>query len=229
MKKIMNVAIDGPAGAGKSTIARRAAKELGYIYVDTGAMYRGMAYHMLKKGIDLLDEAAVSAEAEKLSVSISYEKGEQAVLVNDENVTPFIRTPEVSAAASTVSAYPKVRAALLNLQKDLAKKQSVLMDGRDIGTVVLPQADVKIFLTASAEIRGKRRYDELISKGQTADLNQIIEDVKKRDEQDMNRAIAPLRQAEDAVLVDSSEMSIDQVTERIVRLVKAKEDRKEEA
>ncbi|MDD6352441.1 MAG: (d)CMP kinase [Lachnospiraceae bacterium] len=225
MKKIMNVAIDGPAGAGKSTIARRAAKELGYIYVDTGAMYRGMAYHMLKKGIDLKDEAAVSAEAEKLSVSISYENGEQAVLVNGENVTPFIRTPEVSAAASTVSAYPKVRAALLNLQKDLAKKQSVLMDGRDIGTVVLPQADVKIFLTASAEIRGKRRYDELIAKGQTADLDQIIEDVKKRDEQDMNRAIAPLRQAEDAILVDSSHMSIEEVTDRIVSLVKAEEER----
>ena len=221
--KIMNVAIDGPAGAGKSTIARRAAKELGYIYVDTGAMYRGMAYHMLKQGIDISDESAVSKEAEKLSVKISYENGEQAVLVNDCNVTPYIRTPEVSAAASRVSAYAKVREALLNLQKDLARKQSVIMDGRDIGTVVLPNSDVKIFLTASAEIRGKRRYDELISKGQKADLDDIIQDVKKRDEQDMNRAIAPLRQAKDAILLDSSDLTIEEVTEKIVSLVHQKE------
>jgi cytidylate kinase len=223
MSKVMNVAIDGPAGAGKSTIAKRAAKELGYIYVDTGAMYRGMAYHMVEKGIDLLDENAVSEEAKKVHITISYQNGEQVVLVNNQNVNGVIRTPEVSAAASKVSAYPVVRACLLDLQKEMAKKNSVLMDGRDIGTVVLPNADVKIFLTASAEIRGKRRYDEMIQRGEKAELSEIIQDVIKRDEQDMNRKTAPLKQAWDAVLVDSSYMTIDEVVQTIVDLVQKKE------
>lgn len=225
MKKHMTVAIDGPAGAGKSTIAKRAASELGFIYVDTGAMYRGMAWDMLNKGIPVEDEEAVSAEAETVSISIRYENGTQSVFVNEQNVDGMIRTPEVSAASSVVSAYPKVRSCLLNLQRKLAQDSSCLMDGRDIGTVVLPDADVKIFLTASPEIRGKRRYDELRAKGNTSvTLEEIIEDVKQRDWNDSHRKTAPLKQAEDAVLLDSSDLSIEEVTDRIVALVKKKEN-----
>jgi cytidylate kinase len=214
----MNIAIDGPAGAGKSTIARRAAKEMGFIYVDTGAMYRAVALYMLNNNIDVEDESAVSAEVEKVLVDLKYEGDEQQILLNGENVNNLIRTPKVSAAASKTSAYPAVRARLLDLQKNIAATNSVLMDGRDIGTVVLPNAELKIFLTASASVRGERRYKELIAKGEKADLASIISDIEKRDEQDRNRAVSPLVQAEDAVLVDTSNMTIDEVVNKILEL-----------
>ena len=214
----MNIAIDGPAGAGKSTIARRAAKEMGFIYVDTGAMYRAVALYMLNNNIDVEDEKAVSAEVEKVLVDLKYEGDEQQILLNGENVNNLIRTPKVSAAASKTSAYPAVRARLLDLQKNIAATNSVLMDGRDIGTVVLPNAELKIFLTASASVRGERRYKELIAKGEKADLTSIISDIEKRDEQDRNRAVSPLVQAEDAVLVDTSNMTIDEVVNKILEL-----------
>ncbi len=223
MSKIMNVAIDGPAGAGKSTIAKLCAKELGYIYVDTGAMYRSIALYMLRNNINLDEEDAVNGSLKDIQVSLAYQDGKQAVLLNGEDVSDQIRTPEVSASASKVSAYPKVREALLSLQRDMASTNNVLMDGRDIGTVILPNADVKIFLTASPEVRGKRRYDELILKGENVDLSEVIEDVKKRDEADMNRKTSPLKQAEDAILVDSSDMTIEEVCNTIVTLVHNKE------
>lgn len=214
----MNIAIDGPAGAGKSTIARRAAKEMGFIYVDTGAMYRAVALYMLNNDVNVEDEIAVSEAVANVVVDLAYEGDEQQILLNGENVNGLIRTPKVSAAASKTSAYPAVRARLLDLQKNIAANNSVLMDGRDIGTVVLPNAELKIFLTASAEVRGERRYKELIAKGEEADLSSIIADIEKRDEQDRNRAVSPLVQAEDAVLVDTSNMTIDEVVNHIIEL-----------
>lgn len=214
----MNIAIDGPAGAGKSTIARRAAKEMGFIYVDTGAMYRAVALYMLNNDVNVEDEVAVSEAVANVVVDLAYEGDEQQILLNGENVNGLIRTPKVSAAASKTSAYPAVRARLLDLQKNIAANNSVLMDGRDIGTVVLPNAELKIFLTASAEVRGERRYKELIAKGEEADLSSIIADIEKRDEQDRNRAVSPLVQAEDAVLVDTSNMTIDEVVNHIIEL-----------
>ncbi len=214
----MNIAIDGPAGAGKSTIARRAAKEMGFIYVDTGAMYRAVALYMLNNDINVEDEIAVSEAVANVVVDLAYEGDEQQILLNGENVNGLIRTPKVSAAASKTSAYPAVRARLLDLQKNIAANNSVLMDGRDIGTVVLPNAELKIFLTASAEVRGERRYKELIAKGEEANLSSIIADIEKRDEQDRNRAVSPLVQAEDAVLVDTSNMTIDEVVNHIIEL-----------
>ena len=214
----MNIAIDGPAGAGKSTIARRAAKEMGFIYVDTGAMYRAVALYMLNNDVNVEDEVAVSEAVANVVVDLAYEGDEQQILLNGENVNGLIRTPKVSAAASKTSAYPAVRARLLDLQKNIAANNSVLMDGRDIGTVVLPNAELKIFLTASAEVRGERRYKELIAKGEKADLSSIIADIEKRDEQDRNRAVSPLVQAEDAVLVDTSNMTIDEVVNHIIEL-----------
>lgn len=214
----MNIAIDGPAGAGKSTIARRAAKEMGFIYVDTGAMYRAVALYMLNNDVNVEDEVAVSEAVANVVVDLAYEGDEQQILLNGENVNGLIRTPKVSAAASKTSAYPAVRARLLDLQKNIAANNSVLMDGRDIGTVVLPNAELKIFLTASAEVRGERRYKELIAKGEEADLSSIIDDIEKRDEQDRNRAVSPLVQAEDAVLVDTSNMTIDEVVNHIIEL-----------
>lgn len=219
MKKNINVAIDGPAGAGKSTIARRAAEQLGFIYVDTGAMYRAMAYEMLSQGIDPGDSKAVAAHAADADITIAFRDGEQHVLLNGTDVSGLIRTPEVSCAASFVSAVPEVRAHLLGLQKRMAASENVIMDGRDIGTVVLPDADVKIFLTASAEVRGRRRYEELQKKGENVSLDQIIASVRERDRQDSERAVAPLKQAEDAVRIDSSDMTIGEVTSEIVSLV----------
>lgn len=213
-----NIAIDGPAGAGKSTIARRLAKELGFVYVDTGAMYRAMALYFIRNKIDHKDEAAISAACEKVNITIRYQDGEQQVILNDENVNGFIRKEEVGNMASATSGYAKVRTKLVELQQQLAKTTDVIMDGRDIGTVVLPKAQVKIYLTASVETRAKRRYDELAKKGQDCDLEQIAEDIAQRDYQDMHRENSPLCQAEDAILVDSSEMDIDQVVDRIKKI-----------
>ena len=212
----LKIAIDGPAGAGKSTIAKRVSKELGFIYVDTGAMYRAIAVYMIQNQIDIHDDAAVQKACQNISVSITYnENGEQQVLLNGENVTGLLRTEEVSHTASVTSANPAVRATLLELQRDLAEKEDVLMDGRDIGTNVLPHAQLKIYLTASVETRAKRRFLEQQEKGDTHTLEEIEEEIRDRDARDMSRQIAPLRQAEDAILVDSSDMTIDEVVERI--------------
>ena len=210
-----NVAIDGPAGAGKSTIAKLVAKEKGYIYVDTGAMYRGLAIHFLKKGVDPEDKNAVAEACKDAEVTIGYENGVQQIYLNGENVTGMLRTEEVGNMASKTSAIPEVREKLLDLQRSLAEEKDVIMDGRDIGTNILPDADVKIYLTASVETRAKRRYDELKEKGEDCSLEDISKDIRERDERDMTRAIAPLRKAEDAVLVDSSDMTIPEVVDEI--------------
>ena len=210
-----NVAVDGPAGAGKSTIAKLVAKEKGYIYVDTGAMYRGLAIHFLKKGISPEDKEAVAKACIDADVSIVYENGVQQVYLNGENITGMLRTEEVGNMASKTSAIPAVREKLLELQKTLAREKDVIMDGRDIGTNILPNADVKIYLTASVETRAKRRYDELASKGESCDFDESARDIKERDERDMTREIAPLKKAEDAILVDSSDMTIDEVVSKI--------------
>ena len=198
-----NVAVDGPAGAGKSTIAKLVAKEMGYIYVDTGAMYRGLAIHFLKKGVDPEEKEAVVEACRDAEVTIGYESGVQQIYLNGENVTDMLRTEEVGNMASRTSAIPEVREKLLELQRSLAREKDVIMDGRDIGTNILPDADVKIYLTASVETRAKRRYDELKEKGESCDLEEIARDIKDRDERDMTREIAPMKKAEDAVLVDS--------------------------
>lgn len=214
------IAIDGPAGAGKSTIAKRVAKEKGMIYVDTGAMYRAMAYYLLKQGINSGDAVAVERECEGARISISYENGEQVVWLNGENVNGMIRTEEVGQMTSDVSKYPKIRERITLLQKELARTNDVVMDGRDIGTCVLPDADVKVYLTASVEVRAERRYRELTEKGECCDLEQIARNIEARDRQDMTREISPLKQAEDAVLVDSSDMTIDEAVEAILNLCK---------
>ena len=218
-----NVAIDGPAGAGKSTIAKRVSKELGFIYVDTGTMYRAIAVYMMQNQIDIHDDAAVQKACSKISISIAYsDDGEQQVILNGENVTAFLRREEVGNMASVSSANPEVRAHLLKLQRTLAKENDVVMDGRDIGTTILPDAEVKIFLTASPETRANRRYLELTEKGETCDMNEILKTIIERDVRDMNRAVSPLKQAEDAVLVDSSEMGIDEVVEKILSVYREK-------
>ena len=213
-----SIAIDGPAGAGKSTIARLVAKEKGFIYVDTGAMYRGPAVHFLKKGIQPEDTEKIKEACRDAQVSIGYEEGQQQVYLNGENITSQLRREEVGNMASKSSAIPEVREKLLSLQRDLARRQNVVMDGRDIGTCVLPDADVKVYLTASSRTRAKRRYDELTARGVPCDLEQIEQDIIERDSRDMNREISPLRQAEDAVLVDSSDMTIRQVADAILAL-----------
>ena len=210
-----NIAIDGPAGAGKSTIAKTLARELGYVYVDTGAMYRAMAYYFLQQGIDKNDEEAITAAVSGADVTIRYEDGTQQVFLNGENVTGSLRTEEVGNMASATSIYPAVRTKLVALQQKLAQTTDVIMDGRDIGTCVLPQAQVKIYLTASVETRARRRYNELLEKGEPADLKKIAADIEERDYRDMHREMSPLRQAKDAVLVDSSEMNIDEVVAAI--------------
>ena len=215
-----NIAIDGPAGAGKSTIAKRLAKELGYVYVDTGAMYRAMAYYFLKNQVDTNDEEAIAKACPNVNVTIAYQDGEQQVLLNGENVNGVIRKEEVGKMASTTSVYPVVRAKLMDLQRELAMKENVIMDGRDIGTVVLPNADVKIFLTASSKVRAKRRYDELTEKGVECDFDEIEKDIIDRDYRDMHRETAPLKQAEDAILLDSSELDIDGVVNRMKEIIK---------
>ena len=213
-----NIAIDGPAGAGKSTIAKIVAKELGFIYVDTGAMYRSLALACFRDGIDTSDEAAVVAKCESVEVTLGYEDGTQKVYLNGEDVSAEIRREEIGNLTSAIAVYPGVRKILVALQKDLAAKNDVVMDGRDIGTAVLPNADLKIYLTASVETRAKRRYDELVEKGQTCDLKEIEKDIEDRDYRDMNREVSPLSQADDAVLVDSSDMTIDEVVAKIISL-----------
>ena len=218
----MNIAIDGPAGAGKSTIAKRVAKEMGYIYVDTGAMYRSLALYFIRLGIDKDDEARISEAVKDADVTIKYVNGEQHVLLNDENVTGLIRTEEVGNMASASSVYSSVRSKLLDLQRNLAASNDVIMDGRDIGTCVLPNAQVKVFLTASVDTRADRRYKELVEKGENPDLDKIKKDIEERDYRDSHRENAPLRQADDATLVDSSNMSIEEVVDAIISLCKDK-------
>ena len=219
---MINIAIDGPAGAGKSTIAKRLAKELGYIYVDTGAMYRAMAYYFLKNQISAEDENRIAAACEHVDITIRYQDGEQQVILNGENVNGVIRNEEVGNMASSTSVYPVVRKKLVELQQQLAVKENVIMDGRDIGTVVLPNADVKIYLTASSKVRAKRRYDELTSKGKVCDLEQIEQDIIDRDYRDMNRETSPLKQADDAVLLDSSDLDIDGVVGKMKEIIKSR-------
>ena len=219
---IYNIAIDGPAGAGKSTIARRVAKELSFIYVDTGAMYRAMALYLLRREVNKDDTEQIGNICQDAEISIEYQNGEQIVLLNDENVNSYLRTEEVGNMASVSSAVPRVREKLLSLQRKLAKDMSVVMDGRDIGTTILPDADVKIYLTASSLTRAKRRYLELQEKGTVCDLDNIQKDIEERDQRDMNREISPLRQAEDAVLVDSSDLTIEQVVDRILEIFRAR-------
>lgn len=217
-----NVAIDGPAGAGKSTIAKRVAKQLGFVYVDTGAMYRAMALYLIKEQVNKDNQEEIAETCQGADISIRYESGEQIVLLNGENVNGFIRTEEVGNMASVSSANPKLREKLVQLQKKLAAQTDVIMDGRDIGTCVLPDADVKVYLTASSAVRAMRRFKELTEKGQVCDLAQIEADIIERDHRDMTREHSPLRQAEDAVLVDSSEMTIDEVVDVICGLVRKK-------
>lgn len=214
-----NIAIDGPAGAGKSTIAKLIAKKLGYIYVDTGAMYRAMALFLIRNGVDRNDTAKIEEMCDNADISIDFINGEQVVILNGENVNGLIRTEEVGNMASASSVNRKVREKLVSLQQKLAAKRDVVMDGRDIGTVVLPDAFLKIYLTASAEVRAKRRYDELSSKNEKCDFDVILKDIIERDERDMTRAISPLKQADDAILVDSSYMTIDEVADEVVRLL----------
>lgn len=214
------IAIDGPAGAGKSTIAKEIAKRLGFIYVDTGAMYRAMALYLLCKEIPMDDSGKISDASQAADITIAYKDGLQQVLLDGENVTGLLRTEEVGNMASVSSANPDVRKKLVELQQELANRENVVMDGRDIGTCVLPAADVKIYLTASVGCRAKRRFDELTAKGEACDLAVIEADIAKRDHQDMTREHSPLRQAEDAVLLDSSELTIQEVVEKILAFVK---------
>ncbi len=216
----MNIAIDGPAGAGKSTIARLAAKKLGYIYVDTGAMYRAIALYLIWREIDIYDEEALSKALERANINIVYENGVQHVFLNLQDVSAEIRSEKVSIMASKTSALSPVRAKLLDLQRDIAAKNDVIMDGRDIGTNILPNAEVKIYLDASPDVRAKRRFDEMKNKGEKPDFESIKKNIIERDQQDMNRKLAPLKKADDAVLIDSSYMSIDEVVEEIVGLAK---------
>lgn len=214
------IAIDGPAGAGKSTIAKNLAKELKFIYVDTGAMYRAMALYLIRKGVAASDSEGISRASREADITISYVDGAQQVLLNGENVTAFLRTEEVGNMASASSVNRDVRLKLVELQRALAARENVVMDGRDIGTYVLPDADVKVYLTASAACRAKRRYTELADKGEPCDLAAIEADIRERDERDMNREFAPLKQAKDAYFLDSSDLSIEEVTRKIRGLVR---------
>lgn len=211
-----NVAIDGPAGAGKSTIAKAVAKSKKLIYVDTGAMYRAMAVFMLRQGIAPEDTEAICSKCKEADITLGYENGEQVVYLAGENVNAYLRTEEVGNMASAISPHPPVREKLVELQKDLAAKNDCIMDGRDIGTCVLPNAQVKIYLTASSDVRAKRRFDELTAKGEVCDLEKIKADIEERDYRDMHREHSPLKQAEDAILVDSSQMTIEEVIEHII-------------
>jgi cytidylate kinase len=217
---MINVAIDGPAGAGKSTIAKRVAKDLDYIYVDTGAMFRALGLFMTRKGIDLNDVAAIAANVEDAEIDIQYIEGVQCVILNGENVNDSIRTDEISDAASKVAVVPEVRKKMLILQRGIASKHDVIMDGRDIGSAVLPDADLKIYLTASVDVRAERRYKENISNGMNSDLDEIKREIRERDERDMNRKEAPLVKVDDAVEIDSSYMTIEEVVEKIEGMIR---------
>lgn len=218
----INVAIDGPAGAGKSTIAKAAAKKLGFIYVDTGALYRAVAYYMLSHDIDVNKEDEVTGRLCDVVPELKYIGGEQHVFVNGEDVSDKIRTPEISMGASTVSAIPRVRDFLFDLQKKIAAENNVVMDGRDIGTVVLPNADVKIFLTATAEERARRRHKELAEKGEQVSFEEVLADVNKRDYNDTHREIAPLKQAEDAVLCDTTNVDLQGAIDMLINIINEK-------
>ncbi|MCI9077514.1 MAG: (d)CMP kinase [Lachnospiraceae bacterium] len=213
-----NIAIDGPAGAGKSTIARLAAEKLGFIYVDTGAMYRAMALYFIRNGISSDNETAVSEACKDINVSIEYKDGEQVVILNGENVNAFIRTEQVSMMTSDISKYTAVRTKLLDIQRNIAASEDIIMDGRDIGTCVLPDAETKIYLTASAAERARRRYKEQEARGMACDLEKLEQDIIKRDRQDMERETSPLRQAEDAVLLDTSDMSIEDAVSAVIKI-----------
>ena len=224
---VHNIAIDGPAGAGKSTVAKKVAKELSFVYVDTGAMYRAMAFYLLRKGVNREDPDEIGEACQNAEISIEYQNGEQIVLLDGENVNAHLRTEEVSAMASVSSAVPRVREKLLDLQRKLARTMSVVMDGRDIGTTILPDADVKIYLTASSLTRARRRYLEYQEKGEPCDLAEIQKTIEERDQRDMTREISPLCQAVDAVLVDSSELTIDETVEKILSVYHSKVSEKE--
>ena len=216
---MINVAIDGPAGAGKSTIAKAAAKELGFIYVDTGALYRAVAYNAVKNGV-IDDEQGIISMLDDTKVELKYVDGVQSVYLNGEDVSDFIRTPEISMGASKVSAIPQVRAFLLNLQREIAKTNNVIMDGRDIATVVLPDAEVKIFLFASPECRAERRYKELVEKGENVSFDDVLKDVNQRDYQDSHREIAPLKPSEESIMADTSELTLQESIDLIVNTIK---------
>ena len=219
----INIAIDGPAGAGKSTVARRAAEKLGFVYVDTGAMYRAIALYLLRQGVSPEEKDRIAEKCAGADVSISYRNGEQIVSLNGENVNGLIRTDEVTKMSSAASAVPAVRERLLDLQRGLAAKNNVLMDGRDIGTCILPDAQVKIFLTASTAVRAKRRFDELCAKGDAAETLESVEaKIMKRDEDDRNREISPLREAPDAVHLDTSDMNIEEAVEAVLSICREK-------
>lgn len=218
---MINVAIDGPAGAGKSTIAKAAAKELGFIYVDTGALYRAVAYNAVKNGV-IDDEQGIISMLDDTKVELKYVEGVQSVYLNGEDVSGFIRTPEISMGASKVSAIPQVREFLLNLQREIAKTNNVIMDGRDIATVVLPDAEVKIFLFASPECRAERRYKELVEKGENVSFNDVLKDVNQRDYQDSHREIAPLKPSEESIMADTSELTLQDSIDLIVNTIKEK-------
>ena len=220
--EIINVAVDGPAGAGKSTVSRAAAKAMGYIYVDTGALYRAVGVNALRNGIDTKDRQAVAESLSVISVNLVFENGEQKVLLNGEDVSAEIRTPDASMAASDVSAVPKVRDFLFDLQRSIASNNNCIMDGRDIGTVVLPNAKVKVFLTASPEERAMRRFRELSEKGSTVKYEEVLEDLIKRDYNDSHREVAPLKQADDAVLLDTTGMTLEQSVESLIKIIKEK-------
>ena len=224
---VHNIAIDGPAGAGKSTVAQKVAKELSFVYVDTGAMYRAMALYLLRKGVNREEPDEIGEACQNAEISIEYQNGEQIVLLDGENVNAHLRTEEVSAMASVSSAVPRVREKLLDLQRKLARTMSVVMNGRDIGTTILPDADVKIYLTASSLARARRRYLEYQEKGEACDLAEIQKTIEERDQRDMTREISPLCQAEDAVLVDSSELTIDETVEKILSVYHSKVSEKE--
>ncbi len=214
-----NIAIDGPAGAGKSTIAKKIAKKLGYIYVDTGAMYRAMALYLLREQVQPSDTEKINVKCAEADISIGHENGEQIVYLNGENVNDLIRSEKVGNMASASSPNPNVRKKLVELQRRLAASENVVMDGRDIGTCVLPDAQVKVYLTADSRVRAQRRYKELTDKGVSCDLDTIEQDIIERDRKDMTREISPLMQAEDAVLLDSSDKSIDEVVDAVIALV----------
>ena len=216
------IAVDGPAGAGKSTIAKMVAKKMNLIYVDTGAMYRAMAYFLLSQGVDLGNQEEISDKCQNAEISIIYENNEQVVILNGQNVNPYLRTEEVGKAASVSSANARVRERLVELQQRMAEHTDLIMDGRDIGTCVLPKAQLKIYLTASSRVRALRRYKELMEKGEACDMDVIEADIIDRDYRDMHRDISPLKQAEDAVLVDTSEMTIEEVVETIVSIAEGK-------
>ena len=218
---MINVAIDGPAGAGKSTIAKAAAKELGFIYVDTGALYRAVAYNAVKNGV-IDDEQGIISMLDDTKVELKYVEGVQSVYLNGEDVSGFIRTPEISMGASKVSAIPQVREFLLNLQREIAKTNNVIMDGRDIATVVLPDAEVKIFLFASPECRAERRYKELVEKGENVSFDDVLKDVNQRDYQDCHREIAPLKPSEESIMADTSELTLQESIDLIVNTIKEK-------